>query len=152
MLSIVVLALLACASTATASNRASFARWASQWKVASDRAINAALDPCQKHFVDNGPKAGACTVHNVRLVFTRVAPIWDRAVERVARQQTPACRSAIHTYWLVTRTQQTADIAYLRRHEHVTITQLNSDLSAEPFSTMNRVAANAKMRAVRICG
>jgi broad specificity polyphosphatase/5'/3'-nucleotidase SurE len=151
MLSIVLLALLVFAATASASPT-SFARWATQWKAASDQAINAALDPCQKHFLDNAPKAGACAVRNVRLVFTRVAPIWDRAVERVAQGQTPACREAIHVYWLATRRQQAADLSYLRSHGHVTVTQLNLDLSAKPFATMGRVAASAKLRAVRICG
>jgi hypothetical protein len=151
MLSIVLLALLVFAATASASPT-SFARWATQWKAASDRAINAALDPCQKHFLDDQPKAGACAVRNVRLVFTRVTPIWNRAVERVAQDQPPACRAAIHAYWLATRRQQAADLSYLRSHAHVTVTQLNVDLSARPFATLSRAAANAKLQAVRICG
>ncbi|MEO9174101.1 MAG: hypothetical protein ABI317_01220 [Gaiellales bacterium] len=150
-LSIVLLALLVSAGAASASPT-SFARWATQWKAASDRAINAALDPCQQHFLDNAPKAGACAVRNVRLVYSRVAPIWDRAVERVAQDQAPACRAAIHEYWLATRRQQAADLTYLRSHEHVTVTQLNIDLSAAPFVALNRVAARAKLQAMRICG
>jgi hypothetical protein len=152
VLPIVVLALLACTSTVASASPTSFASWATQWKAASDRAINAALDPCQKHFLDNASKAGACAVRNVRLVYVRVAPIWDRAVERVAQGQTPACRTAIHLYWLATRRQQAADLSYLRRHARVTVTQLNLDLSSEPFATMTRVAANAKRDAVRTCG
>jgi hypothetical protein len=138
--------------TASASGAPSFSTWATQWKAASDKAINAALDPCQKHFVDNGFKAGACTVRNVRLVYRRITPIWSRAVDRIAQDQAPACRAAIHTYWLTTRTQQAADVAYLARHAHVSVTQLNVDLTAPPFTTMSRVAANAKLRAMRVCG
>jgi hypothetical protein len=140
------------ASAASPSGAPSFSTWATQWKAASDHAINAALDPCQKHFVDNGFKAGACTVRNVRLVYRRITPIWGRAVDRIAQDQAPACRAAIHTYWITTRTQQAADIAYLARHAHVSVTQLNVDLTSPRFTTMNRVAANAKLRAMRICG
>jgi hypothetical protein len=153
VLSIVVLALLACTTTtAVAATPTSFASWATQWKAASDRAINAALDPCQKHFLDNASKAGACAVRNVRLVYVRVRPIWNRAVERVAQGQTPECRAAIHRYWLATRKQQAADLAYLRSHAHVTVTRLNLDLSGDPFATMSRNAAAAKLDAVRTCG
>lgn len=147
-----LLVLLGVSGTASASGAPSFTTWATQWKAASDHAINAALDPCQKHFVDNGFKAGACTVRNVRLVYRRITPIWGRAVDRIAQDQAPACRAAIHTYWIMTRTQQAADIAYLTGHAHVSVTQLNADLTSPPFTTMNRVAANAKLRAMRICG
>jgi hypothetical protein len=152
VLSIVVLALLACTTTTAAASPTSFASWATQWKAASDRAINAALDPCQKHYLDNAAKAGACAVQNVRLVYVRVRPIWDRAVERVAQGQTPECRAAIHLYWLATRRQQAADLSYLRRHAHVTVTRLNLDLSGEPFVAMSRAAAAAKLDAMRTCG
>jgi hypothetical protein len=146
------LVLLALASTAAAASPPSFARWATQWTAASDRAINAALDPCQQHFVDNGLKAGTCSVRNVRLVYAQARPIWGRALNRVAEGQTSVCRAAIHAYWLAARTQQAADLGYLDRHTHITVTQLTADLSSRRFKLMSRVAASARQQAIRICG
>ncbi len=146
------LVLLALATTAEAASSADFARWATQWTAASDRAINAALDPCQQHFVDNGLKAGTCSVRNVRLVYARATPIWERALNHIAQGQTTACRAAIHGYWLAARAQQTADVAYLDRHTQITVTQLNADLSSRRFRMLSRVAANARQQAIGICG
>jgi hypothetical protein len=146
------LVLLAVASTAEAAGPPSFARWAAQWTAASDRAINAALDPCQQHFVDNALKAGTCSVRNVRLVYARARPIWERALNTVAQGQTTICRAAIHAYWLAARAQQDADLGYLDRHTHITVTQLNADLSSRRFKMMSHVAASARQQAIRICG
>ena len=146
------LVLLALTATAAASSPPSFARWATSWTAASDRAINAALDPCQQHFVDNGLKAGTCAVRNMRLVYARVTPLWERALNRVAHGQAPACRTAIHGYWLAAHAQQAADLGYLDEHTRVTVTQLNTDLSSRRFRMLGRVAANARLEAIRICG
>jgi hypothetical protein len=147
-----LMAFLVAAAPAAAASSSSFRAWATGWERATDRAVNAALDPCQKHFGIDDQKAGACAVRNMTVVFRDVVPLWNRAVARVARGQTRACRTAIHSYWMTTRVRQAADVAYLATHARITVTELNAALADEPFSTLNRVAARAELRAVHVCG
>jgi hypothetical protein len=130
----------------------SFASWASAWKAASDRAINDALKPCQGTLLTSQTKMGACAVRNMVGVITRARPVWDRQVDAVAQGQTTRCRTAIHRYWLTTRTQQNADLAYLHAHSKASVGTLQHDLTREPFLTLNRTASAAAGRAIRVCG
>jgi hypothetical protein len=152
LLPLILLAVLCAAGSAGAASRESFRVWATSWETATDRAVNAALDPCQKHFGVNDQKAGACAVRNMTVVYQHVTPIWNRAVDRVAQGQTRACRTAIHSYWTTTGLRQAANVAYLRLHATITVTELDAALTHEPFTTLNRIAAGAELRAVRVCG
>jgi hypothetical protein len=144
-------ALLAGALPATAAVP-SFASWASGWKAASDRAVTDALSPCQGTLLTSQTKIGACAVRNMVRVITRSRTVWDRQVDGVAQGQTATCRAAIHRYWLTTRTQQNADLAYLRANPKTSVSKLQRDLTHDPFTTLNRTAATAAGRAIRLCG
>lgn len=139
-------------SVAPAANPPSFALWTARWKVEGDKAIGQPINACVKFYEKDDTKAGACAVRVALAAYAKEIPVWSRQIAAVSRGQTAPCRRAIHAYWLASRKTTSAVEIYFRGHAHTTASQLNSDLTDEPFATLGALSDAAKSRAIRICG
>jgi hypothetical protein len=137
---------------AVAKTPPSFALWVVRQKAASDALKKPIGDGCLRVYPTNDAKAGECLVKGLLGIWPRTSTRFDRAVARIARPQTPACKRAIRAYWLAERKATAATLIYLKAHEHVSATQFNNDLHSEPFSTIRAVENGATAHAIRVCG
>ena len=86
------------------------------------------------------------------VIIRRQQPQWERAVAAISTGQSPACRKAIHRYWLASRKGQTASLIYLDSHPHTSMTEVASDIGEEPYATLKSQSDAAKRNAIRVCG
>lgn len=152
ILSLTLLGLALAAVPAAAAKPPSFAAWTVRWKAQNDAQVNPAVATCAARYSSDDARYGACVVKAISHVYATLLPGWNGEVARISRPQVPVCKAAIHRYWLATRTLQLREVAYLKAHAKVTITQLNADLDGPPFSTLQVRSDTAKGSATRICG
>ena len=88
----------------------------------------------------------------MRVLLRRFEPQWEREVALVSRGQSAPCKKAIHLYWLASRKAQKASLIYLDSHQHVSITDIVSDLKEDPYPTLKSPTDAAKSHAIRVCG
>ena len=97
-------------------------------------------------------KVGECFVKGMRVLLRRFEPQWEREVALVSRGQSAPYKKAIHLYWLASRKAQKASLIYLDSHQHVSITDIVSDLKEDPYPTLKSLTDAAKSHATRVCG
>jgi hypothetical protein len=151
LLTALALGLLA-AQPALARRPPSFARWDANWKVQHDPTIDGLATGCLYRFGQDDDKLGACFATSEGRILQARQPDWERQVAGIARGQTARCKKAIHGYWLTTRNTLHATLTYLESHQHTAMTQINSDLSHDPYKTLKSLSDAAKSRAIRVCG
>ena len=137
---------------ALAKKPPSFALWNANWKVQHDPTIDSLATGCLYLFGQNDGKLGACFATREGRILQERQPDWDRQVGRIAHGQTAHCKKAIHGYWLATRTSVKATLIYLDSHQHTAMTQINRDLSEDPYKSLRSLSDAAKSRAIRVCG
>jgi hypothetical protein len=141
------------AQPALAKKPPSFALWTATWKASDDAAQDKIEAACTKLYgKTNDAKLGPCFVKLFRVSLRERQPIWERAVARISKGQTPACKNAIHVYWLASRKAQKASLIYLDTHPKRGITAISADLSKEPYATLRALTEESKSRSIRICG
>lgn len=90
---------------------------------------------------------------DVLIALPKAKAHWQRGVAIVAKGQTPACRKAIHAYYLAALKYFNAETIYVRAHTSMKVLAVASALSSdEPYQTLNAVKQEMKSRAVRVCG
>jgi hypothetical protein len=156
---VVAITLLAAATPSfsaptNATTPPSFALWTAQWASRSSKAMDNPIAQCAKLLGgQTSTKSGACAMRVLQIAYKTLIPQWEQAVAEIARGQTRPCRVAIHSYWLASRKGQAANLIYLRSsHPSITIVQILSDLSDEPYSTLKSLTDEAKSHAIRVCG
>ena len=130
----------------------SFARWVIGEGTREDTVINPVTDHCVKLFPRNDAKLGACVVHGLLAVRPKLVADWERGVGIVARDQSAACKQAIHAYWLAAKRNIKATTLYFESHRQTGSTRLQAELSSQPYSTLESQKDDAKGHAVAVCG
>jgi hypothetical protein len=131
----------------------SFALWWARWNVQSDQLIVKVSDACTNRYGNNDGKLGPCFVKGMIVKLHTANPDWLRQVARLARGQSPACKKAIHGYYLAFSKLQKANLIFLNGHSHTKMTDLASSLREDrPYVTLRALNDGAKSRAIDVCG
>jgi hypothetical protein len=124
--------------------------WVAQQHVWQDRLSVR----CQKlygggNMFSHSPKVGHCFVTGTSRHMRRVRPTWERAMARIARNQSAPCRRAIRTYLLASRKSHPAVLAYLDSHSYIDIFRIVFDVSDIPATWHTAIA---RWKADWVCG
>lgn len=149
-LAIVVLSCLV-ATAAMGAKPPSFALWAAQERQYEDALINPVTHGCTQRFPHDDAKAGACVAKGLLVAYPKIVSYWERGIVRISRGQSPACKSAIRAYAHAARKSFAAGTLYFKTHQHATSSQIQGDLSGEPYATLASVRDKARSGTIHIC-
>jgi hypothetical protein len=154
-LALVVLGLflaLVPAANSAAAKPPGFALWSASEGNHEDALTGPITAGCAKTFAKDDLRAGECIVHGALRVYPAMNAHWGSGVARIAKGQKPACKLAIHAYWLAATKNFAASYSYFKAHQKHAATDINSDLNGEPYATLSSLKDEAKSHAIRVCG
>jgi hypothetical protein len=111
----------------------SFQAWNDAWVAQEHVWQDRWGERCEKlygggNMSSHSPKVGHCFVTGMSRHLRHVRPAWERAMARIARNQSAPCRRAIRTYLLASRKSHPAVLAYLDPHPYIDVYRIVYDV------------------------